>query len=435
MSSHLTLDDRIQIQVKLAEGSSLSQIAKDLSKNRATISREILKHRQQSDIGAYGRVSNRCQFRKNCKITSICMDMPDCLRHCAGCHRCNSVCDQYQEEQCERLNTAPYVCNGCPDRPKCTLRKMFYDAKIAEKDYRSMLTACREGFNMTTGELKKLNEMVSPLIKNGLSIHNIYVNNADQLTVGERSIQRLMHADMLTATIMDQPRVCGLKPRKGQKKERKIDKACRIGRTIEDFKKFISEHPNLSVVEMDSVIGRVGGKVLLTLIFPSSELMLAFLRDNNTAQSACGCINHLYDLLGSKDYCSLFPVLLTDNGSEFSDPTAMEFSEDGIQRSHIFYCNPMASYEKPHVERNHEFIRRILPKGTSFDNITQDDINLILSHINSYGRPSLGDKSPFQVFAFQYGKEFAEQLLRLLCLKEISPNEIVLKPKLLRKIV
>lgn len=433
MPSHLSLDERIQIQIKLNTGLSLSQIAKDLSKNRSTISREILKHRQKSSLGAVGRIANRCIHRKICKKTSICIDKPDCLRHCAACNQCNSMCDEYQEEQCNKLENSPYVCNGCSERHKCTLRKFFYDAKIADQDYHGLLSGCREGFNLTTLELKKIDETVSPLIKNGQSIHHIYVNNADRLSIGERSIQRLMHANMLTATILDQPRVCSLKPRKGSKQERKIDKACRNGRTLEDFNKFISEHPNTHFVEMDSVIGRIGGKVLLTLIFPSSELMLAFLRDSNTSQSVNRCIDYLYNSLGATDYCSLFPVLLTDNGSEFSNPTLIEFSADGIKRSMIFYCNPMASYEKPHVERNHEFIRMILPKGTSFDNLTQEDINLMLSHINSYSRSSLGDKTPFQVFAFQYGKELADRLLRLLCLKEIPPNEIVLKPKLLRK--
>ena len=177
----------------------------------------------------------------------------------------------------------------------------------------------------------------------------------------------------------------------------------------------MTDHPAVHEVEMDSVIGRIGGKVLLTLIFPSSELMLAFLRERNTAQSVIERISFLYEHLGSKNFHYLFPVLLTDNGSEFSDPIAIEQAPDRTERTRIFYCDAMASYQKPHVERNHEFIRRILPKGSSFDDLTQEDINLLLSHINSYARASLGDKSPFQVFAYQYGRELTDNLLRLLC--------------------
>lgn len=433
MSSHLTLEDRIQIQIKLDTGLSLSQIATDVGKNRSSISREIQKHRTSSNIGAVGRVSNRCVHRRTCKQTSICQDKPDCTRHCAACNLCNTVCEQFQEEHCEKLNRVPYVCNGCTERTKCTLRKFFYDAKDADGAYRDMLSGCREGFNMTTGDLKQIDKIVSPLIQNGQSIHHIYVNNADSLTVGERTIQRMMHENVLTASVLDQPRVCMLKPRKGNKQERKIDKNCRIGRTFEDFNAYILSNPNVPYVEMDSVIGRKGGKVLLTMIFPSSELMIAFLRDANTAQSANDCIDMLYERLGGQDYRSLFSVLLTDNGSEFSNPTAMEYAPDGSLRSRVFFCNPMASYQKPHVERNHELLRRILPKGTTFDSLSQEDVNLALSHINSYSRASVGDKTPFQVFAFQYGHELAERLLHLLCLKEIPPNEIILKPRLLQK--
>lgn len=134
---------------------------------------------------------------------------------------------------------------------------------------------------------------------------------------------------------------------------------------------------------MDSVIGRIGGKVLLTLMFRSCDLMLAFIRDRNTSQSVIDIFNWLYKLLGPTIFHKLFPVLLTDNGSEFSNPVALEFDDAGIKKTSIFYCDPRASFQKPNVELNHEFIRRILPKGYSFDGLTQEDINLVMSHINS----------------------------------------------------
>ena len=73
----------------------------------------------------------------------------------------------------------------------------------------------------------------------------------------------------------------------------------------------------------------------------------------------------------------------------------------------------------------------ILPKGTSFDHLTQQDINLVLSHINSYKRRILGDKSPFEMFTFLYGEDLTNKLLRLLCLDVVPCNQIILKPKLL----
>lgn len=75
---------------------------------------------------------------------------------------------------------------------------------------------------------------------------------------------------------------------------------------------------------MDSVIGRVGGKCLLTIHFVETSLMLAFLRDSNTSASVIQIINLLDKVLGNEDFSRLFPVILTDNGSEFSNPKAIE---------------------------------------------------------------------------------------------------------------
>ena len=178
---------------------------------------------------------------------------------------------------------------------------------------------------------------------------------------------------------------------------------------------------------MDSVIGRKGGKVLLTILFRDCGLMLAFLRDRNDSQSVIDAFVLLWELAGPDLFRRLFPVLLTDNGSEFTNPAALENAPDGAPRSRLFYCDPCASWQKGRVERNHEFLRLVLPKGTSFDALTQDDINTVLSHVNSYTRPALGDKAPFDLFTFIYGTS----LLAGLGLRRIPANEIVLKPALL----
>jgi IS30 family transposase len=100
----------------------------------------------------------------------------------------------------------------------------------------------------------------------------------------------------------------------------------------------------------------------------------------------------MYGALGAECFKKLFPVLLGDNGSEFSNPKALEFDEQGNRRTRVFYCDPYSSFQKPNVELNHEFLRRILPKGSSFDHLAQEDIDLMMSHINSYSREKWCDK-------------------------------------------
>ena len=180
---------------------------------------------------------------------------------------------------------------------------------------------------------------------------------------------------------------------------------------------------------MDTVKGGVAGKVLLTLLFVETGLMLAFLRPANTAKSVAAVFNHLDRLLGRETFKKLFPVILTDNGSEFSDPMKIEFDENGERRTYVFYCNQNRSDQKGNIEVNHEFIRRICPKGVPFDSRTQEDINLMMSHINSYKRKKLNDRSPYFVFSLFYGNDIPLKL----GIREIPATEINLTPKLFKK--
>ena len=157
--------------------------------------------------------------------------------------------------------------------------------------------------------------------------------------------------------------------------------------------------------------------------------MLAFLRDANTARSVAGIFDMLYRTLGRSCFSTLFPVILTDRGSELSNPLAIECDRHGEVRTRIFYCDPQRSDQKGGCEVAHELIRRVLPKGTSFDRLEQEDIDLMMSHINSYKRKKLGNQSPHQLFSSFYGND----LLQKLNIRQIAPNDIYLTPKLLKK--
>ena len=206
---------------------------------------------------------------------------------------------------------------------------------------------------------------------------------------------------------IDLPRKVRYRVRK-KKKPVKVDKQCHVGRTYEDFQEYLAANPDIAVVEMDSVEGRKGGKVLLTIYFRNCSLMQAFIRNHNTARSVTDIFNDLYDRLGHEVFTELFPVILTDRGSEFTDPLAIEFSRDGRRRTRVFYCDPQRSNQKGGIEVTHEFIRRILPKGTSFDGLTQDDVSLMMSHIDSYKRKKLGNRSANQLFSFCTVREFSD---------------------------
>jgi len=333
------------------------------------------------------------------------------------------------EERCALLDSSPHVCNGCEQRRFCSLEKSVYKACDAHEAYEDLLHVSRQGFNLSGEELLALDGLVSPLIRQGQSVGAIVRTQKDSLMCSEATVRRLIDAGALGARNVDLPRKCRLKPRKGQKKELKIDRNCMAGRSFDDYLQFVSVHPDIPVVQIDSVLGTMGGKVLLTALFTNCNFMLAFLRERNTAASVTACFNWLEESLGRERFKAMFPLLLTDNGSEFSNPLAIETSGDGTKRTQIFYCEPAAPYEKGKVECNHALLRRILPKGSSFERLTQKEIDLVMSHLNSYSRASLNGRSPAQMFVSMYG----EDVLHLLRQEIIPDTKIIMNPKLLKK--
>jgi IS30 family transposase len=263
----------------------------------------------------------------------------------------------------------------------------------------------------------------------GQSLHHICINHTDEIMLDERTLYNYVDKSIFTARNIDMPRVVRMGRRKKHVDRFKVDKKCRIGRTYQDFLKFIQEHPDLPVVEMDTVVGRVGGKVLLTLHFTVPQLMIAFIRDANTSQSVIDVLNQLYLVLGQDTFCYLFPVLLCDNGSEFSNPSAIEFDSYGHRRTRVFYCDPQAPFQKGAAENNHALIRRIVPKGASFDELTQQVVSLMMNHINSYSRLNLGNKTPYWTFAMLYG----EESLRRMNVELIPADKVTLHPSLLKR--
>ena len=267
-NKHLTDAERLQIEQSLKDGVSIKQIALKLSKSTSTVSREIRSRATTSNKYAPYRIHNRCIKRNDCKKRYLCSEKTNCTKRCSTCSLCNDLCENYQEQFCYKLYQPPYVCNGCIDEYQCVLRKKYYLHRKAHEAYREMLVETRVGANITEDGLQALDEIVSPLIMRGQSIHHIVTNNPDQFDISEKSIYRYVAGGLLKAKNIDMPRVCRTKPRKSKPVEHKVDRGCRIGRTYTEFLAFI-EASGSPVIEMDSVVGRVGGKVLLTMMFKS----------------------------------------------------------------------------------------------------------------------------------------------------------------------
>lgn len=178
------------------------------------------------------------------------------------------------------------------------------------------------------------------------------------------------------------------KPRKTGTRVSLSAKEFRIGRTYEDFLKYMKEHPETPVVELDTVEGGRGNskQAFLTMLFRNCSLMLIFVLEEKTQDHVIEVFDLLYEKLGIKTFQELFPVFLTDNGIEFQFPARLECDKSGEIRTHVYYCNPNCSWQKGMLEKNHEYIRYVIPKGQSLDSYTQTDAMKLMNHINSEAR-------------------------------------------------
>ena len=140
-------------------------------------------------------------------------------------------------------------------------------------------------------------------------------------------------------------------------------------------------------------------------------------------------LNLLSEKLGIERFQKLFPVILADRGVEFLNAEAIECDQWGEIKTKLFYCDPYCSWQKGRIEKNHEYIRFVIPKGTTFDSFTQEDITLLTNHINSTARDSLNGNTPYALSRFLLDNKLHE----VIGLVDIPPDDVYLRPGLIRK--
>jgi IS30 family transposase len=394
-NKHLTGDDRQEIMECLDKGMTFKAIGRRVGKDQTTISKEVKKHLTMAES----------------TVTTKKIDGTPA-----------------EERRCPMLLKAPFVCNPCGKRRRfCGFSKQMYIAKKAHAEYETLLRESREGIPLNKEEFWEADAIIADGMKKGQRLYHIMESN--NVGFSKSTAYRNLHRGYLSVSKLDFPRVVKFKARK-QHTVASVPKAVRTGRTYSDFMVFVDERGIASWVEMDTVIGRVGGKVIMTFDFTRDNFMFGLLLDNKTADEAALKIRALKERLGKGGmrFGDVIPLLLTDNGGEFAHVSAFTDDLDGIPETDLFFCDPYRSCQKPRVEKNHTIFRDIVPKGESFDHFTQETVNLIFSHVNSVKRKILNGRTPYEMFSFLYGAS----LPALLGIQEIPAAEVVQSPKLLR---
>ena len=387
-NKHMDLNVRIEIQQCLDKGMTFKAIGQWVGKDQTTISKEVKKHMTIKEPPVHN----------------------------------------FLMQPCKKLMKSPFVCNPCERRNKaCRHQKQFYYAKKAQNEYEFELSDSRMGIPLNKEEFYEIDRIIHEKVRQGQRLYHILETN--DLGVSKSSVYRHLHRGYLSISKLDLPRVVKFKARKKPYMP-SIPKKAKIGRLYEDFQTFIAENDINSWVEMDTLIGKVGGKTIVTFDFTFCNFMFGLLLEDKTSFEVSRKIADLKRKFGEAGlkFGDIFPIILTDNGGEFADIWTIENNLENEKECNLFFCDPMQSCQKPHVEKNHTLFRDIVPKGSSFDDFTQDTVDLIFSHVNAVKRKILNGKSPYDLFAFTFG----ENIARILGVSNISPQDVIQSPKLLK---
>ena len=436
---HLSTSQRIHIEKGLNDGLSFAAIARKLNKHPSTIAKEVKKYRTFQPREKDPKKPARCALFKECTMRFLC-DEKDCVKMCKSCYdtkllvsKCSYLCPEYREPCCDSISKSPYVCNHCARQRTCSKNKAYYIAQNADKSSQELLVSCRQGINQDAVDIALLDDLISPLLAQGQSLAHIYAFHGHEIPCSRKTLYNYIDQGVFTAKNIDLRRKVRYKckPRKTGTRVSLAAKEFRIGRTYEDFQKFIQENPDVPVVELDTVEGGRDNstQAFLTLFFRNCSLMLIFVLQEKSQDQVIKVFDYLTEKLGIKVFQELFPVILTDNGVEFQFPARLECDKNGEIRTRIFYCNPNSSWQKGRIEKNHEYIRYVIPKGQSLDNYKQKDACILMNHINSEARDSLNGCTPFRLSKMLLNN----RLHRLLCLQEIPADQVNLKSSLLKK--
>lgn len=120
-----------------------------------------------------------------------------------SCGNCARFCKHFEEEVCRKYEKLPYVCNGCHSRHRCFRRKMVYDAKIAQEEYAWTFSDAHKGIAISEEVLDFLDSVVSPAIKNGLSVSVIWEQHKDEMPVSMKTVYAYIDIGLIRAGNLD----------------------------------------------------------------------------------------------------------------------------------------------------------------------------------------------------------------------------------------
>jgi IS30 family transposase len=170
----------------------------------------------------------------------------------------------------------------------------------------------------------------------------------------------------------------------------------RLGKSIDDRPKEVDLREEFGNWEGDGIVGKDQKGFLISLVERKLGIGLLFNVRDRKEDKIVKVIDQLEKQFGDS-FGSIFKTITFDNGSEFSRSDMME--QDG--RTKVYYAHPFSSWERATNENWNGIVRRFIPKGSTFDDLTVDDLARINHYINTLPRKRFGYKSPLELWNAQ----------------------------------
>ena len=281
-------------------------------------------------------------------------------------------------------------------------------------------------------EFKIYDEYISPKIKKQLSVAVILATLPEEikkiLNVSIKTLYSYIDKCILKCKNIDLLNKLKRKETKEVNREPNRSKNRSNGRSVHDITEAQLKDDN--IFEMDTVEGKKGGDLLLTIITRKQHFMFGLPMQSKHQTSVINELNELEKLLGPEKFKEILGRGITDNGCEFLNFNGLEKSiqstnEKLIERFKIHYADPYASYQKALVENNHRIIRYMIEKGYDMSNLTKEEILNIMNRVNNYPRKCLEYSTPY----LEMVKVIDENILKKLGFYYIPIDKLDMKSK------
>lgn len=423
----LTISQRRILEASLNDGLTLTRAAARMGVAVSTVRRELLRNRRHDGTSkSANRDKNDCAFLKSCKVKNCC-DRKGCRRLCRACPApCERLCSEYVPKLCETTEKAPFVCNACVRYSMCTLDRWKYSAESAQKMADGRASSARKGIDLTDDQVSLMVDKVKAGRSKGQSIHHIFTT--EQMPCSERTFYRYVDEGLIPIIALDLAKKVRYRSRRKKRAapsahEKGFYKGCEYADFLE-----LPPDERARATEVDTVLGARGDRrCILSLHRVDLHFQLYILLPDKTASSVVRALDWV-EMSCEGAFSDLFGLALFDRGSEFDAIEDMEASYlHAGKRLDAYFTDPSRPDQKGRCEKNHVELRKVLPKGTSFEKLDSATLAEICCHVNSTVRKGCGNASPMQLAQMVFPKEVMENL----GLSAIPPRDVISAPGML----